>query len=121
MEMARLEEERRALVRRFWPPFAVATILTPFFWLIGFASAGAGHGNYFYAKLLFPFTMLSTMFSTGITAPFLIVGILQFPVYGVLLGFMNRKTALIPGLVGLATLHIGAAIMCLLLIGENFS
>lgn len=52
---------------------------------IAFVSVGAGHGNYFAFKLVFPITMLSALLG-GITLPFIIVGLAQFPVYGFLVG-----------------------------------
>ena len=106
---------------RFWPPFVVMIVLTPFLILAGIGSAGAGHGNYFIAKVLFPFTMLSTTFFDGITMPFLILAFAQFPLYGIFVGLMNKRGNLFPALVGLALFHIVATIMCMLLVGENFS
>lgn len=106
---------------RFWPPFVVVIVLTPFLLLAGIGSAGAGHGNYFIAKLLFPFTMLSTTLFDGITAPFLILAFAQFPLYGIFIGLMNKRGNLFHGLVGLVAIHVGATIACMLLVGENFS
>jgi hypothetical protein len=53
--------------------------------VIALVSAGAGHGNYFAFKLVFPITMLSALLG-GITLPFVIVGLAQFPAYGFMVG-----------------------------------
>jgi len=43
---------------------------------------GGGHGSYIPAMVLFPFGMLGTVWFDTITLPFIIMGLLQFPVYG---------------------------------------
>ena len=106
---------------QFSPPFVVMMLLTPFFLLVGFFSAGAGPGGYFLAKVLFPFTMLSTIAYDPISGLFLALGLIQFPVYGVFLGAMNRLGLKWPAIIVLSILHIGAVAACFLLIGENFS
>ena len=106
---------------RFIPPFALILVLTPFFLLVGFFSAGAGHGSYFFAKVLFPFTMMSTVFYDEITLTFLVLGVFQFPIYGVFLGAMNRLCLKRSAIVALSILHVCATAACFLLIGENFS
>ena len=60
----------------------LGVLITPVALLLGVASGGAGHGDYFIAKLLFPFTMLSTMFVGSITSPFILLAFVQFPIYG---------------------------------------
>lgn len=65
--------------------------------------------------------MLSTIAFDEITVLFLVVGLIQFPVYGVFLGAMNRFGLLWPAIIALSILHIGAIAACFLLIGEDFS
>jgi hypothetical protein len=60
----------------------LGVLLTPVAILCGVASGGAGHGDYFIAKLLFPVTMLSTVVFGSITPPFILLAFLQFPIYG---------------------------------------
>jgi hypothetical protein len=108
-------------VQSFWPPFVVSLIITPFALFSGFESAAAGHGNYFMAKLLFPFTMLSTVILETITVPFILVAFLQFPIYGAVLGWMNRRSDMKYALLSLLILHLGAAACCLFFVGDNFS
>lgn len=119
MEMSRRNAEGSLSAGHFWPPAVAMMILTPFFF--GFASAGAGRGSYFFAKVLFPFTLLSTLVFDTITIPFFVLGQLQFPAYGAILGLMNRRSAFIPAMTTLLILHGGGAAMALVMIGENFS
>ncbi len=71
--------------------FLAACILTPFAVILALALAGAGHGSYFAAKILFPYTMLSTHWLEAITIPFVILALVQFPLYGLFLAFGSRK------------------------------
>ena len=105
----------------FWTPVITSLIATPICLLIGIASGGAGHGNYFLAKLLFPFTMLSTIVFGSITAPFIVLAVAQFPAYGVILGRANEKGRLMRAACAVLAVHVLAAVACLMWIGENFS
>jgi len=49
-------------------------------------SGGAGHGDYVAARLLFPFSMLLTPIEGSIGPVAICVGLLQFPLYGALIG-----------------------------------
>ena len=66
-------------------------------------STGGGHGSYFLAKALFPFTMLSASPSTGLPAWALAVALLQFPAYGAALASGTLR-----GSIGRAALLVGA-------------
>jgi len=58
--------------REFWTPLILSLIVTPLFLFAAVASAGAGHGSYILAKILFPFTLLSTMLFGSIIVPLLL-------------------------------------------------
>jgi hypothetical protein len=105
----------------FWKPIIVSLVVTPLALLLGIASAGAGHGDYIWAKILFPYTMLSTFLFQSITAPFILLAILQFPLYGLILAFANERKRLGSLAIVLAMAHILAAALCLILASENFS
>ena|ERR671912_57096 len=105
----------------FWTPIIVSLVFTPIALLLGVGSAGAGHGDYFWAKILFPFTMLSTFLFQSITAPFILLAIVQFPLYGLTLALASGRKRLASLAIGLAVVHILAAVLCLFLASENFS
>ena len=73
-------------------------------------SAGAGYGHYVAARALFPFSMLLTLvegkigwFSGGLA-------LLQFPIYGALLGSARRQRPLFA--VSIGAVHLAAAAAC---------
>ncbi len=106
---------------KFWIPVVVALAVTPIFLYLGIASGGAGHGNYLLAKVLFPFTMLSTRALGSITAPFVILAIIQFPLYGVVVGSANLKSKLPASVIGVLVIHTLAVLVCFGFVSENFS
>ena len=74
-------------------------------------SGGAGHGSYIAARLLFPFSMLLTRLEGSIGPIALGVGLLQFPLYGALIGrTLALKTCRTFCL--LAAMHLVAALAC---------
>jgi len=106
---------------RFLIPVILFIVATPLFLLGGIASAGAGHGNYVFAKVFFPFTMLSTILFGSIVGPFIALAIVQYPLYGLLIGTANEKRKFVPYTVGLVIIHAMAIVACFLLVRENFS
>jgi hypothetical protein len=61
--------------------------------VLAFASAGAGHGDYAFARLLFPYTMLLSLVTEGrITFPWIALAMIQFPAYGLALGLAASKS-----------------------------
>ena len=113
-------EDKTSIAGSFWLPFGLLLILTPIFLLLAFLSAGAGHGSYFQAKILFSFTMLSTELTETITAPFLLFSLFQFPFYGLVFGMANLKLRLRKAIVAVSVLHVLAVIGCFVFIGSNF-
>lgn len=74
-------------------------------------SAGAGHGAYVAARILFPFSMLLTLIEGAIGPIAMSVGLLQFPLYGALAGrTMASKSATL--LVVLVVAHAVAVLAC---------
>ena len=106
---------------KFWIPVIVSIVVTPFALFLGLVSTGAGHGDYFWAQILFPYTMLSTFLFHSITAPFILLAVIQFPLYGLLLAFADERRRLGLVAIGLAVVHILAAALCLFLASGNFS
>jgi hypothetical protein len=70
---------------------AIGMGITPFAVNMALASAGGGHGHYVAARLFFPFTMLLSQMTGSITLPLQILGIVQFPAYGAIVGFNCDK------------------------------
>lgn len=58
---------------------------------------GGGHGTYVPTIILFPLGMIGTTFQDSITSPFVILGIIQFPLYGYLIDILkdNKRKYLI--------------------------
>lgn len=89
--------------------------------LVAIASAGAGHGDYLAARLLFPVPMLASLLTEDtIKVPSVVIALLQFPAYGALIGWSwARHMRYLPLLV--ATVHIVATILCFAGLLPNFS
>jgi hypothetical protein len=102
-------------------PLVVSVVATPLLLLAAIASAGAGHGSYLLAKILFPFTMLSTLVFGSIIAPAIGFAVLQFPFYGFILGRANVKGSLRTRAAVLLLIHVLAVTACFMLVGDNFS
>lgn len=65
--------------------------MTPILLLIVTFLMGGGHGTYIPAMVLFPYGMVGTCFQDSISIPFTILGIIQFPCYGLLLDNFEKK------------------------------
>lgn len=74
-------------------------------------SGGAGHGDYFAARLLFPLPMLSTYLFREITLPAIAIARVQFPIYGWFGGAALKKEGRKPGLVILALHGLALAVI----------
>jgi len=104
----------------FWMPVIASVVTTPVCLVLALASAGAGHGDYVLARILFPYTMLAALFFKEITTPLMFLAIAQFPLYGVALGGAARgerwgrfgKTLLL-----LLAAHALAAAVCFMDLG----
>lgn len=97
-------------------------IISPVAIVVGVISSGFGHGNYFFTKILFPYTMLSTRLTNEyITAPFVILALVQFLGYGVIIGLASLKRIEIYVFVIILVIHITAAYLCFYWPMPNFS
>ena len=78
---------------------------------IAIASGGAGHGDYVWARALFPLTMLLMLIEGTIGPIGITVSLLQFPFYGGLAGWtLTRRNYLAVGLA--ASIHLIAVVAC---------
>ena len=90
-------------------------VAAPLLFICIFA-AGAGHGTYLPAKIFFPITMLSCLLFSSITAPFAIFAVLQFPLYGLILGHSKShgRSAFIRTF--LISVHIALSLLAIFLV-----
>jgi len=86
----------------------IGALITPFALGAAIASGGAGHGDYLFAKLLFPYTMLLTSLTGTITFPLIGLALVQFPLYGLAVGSFNATRTLI----FLLVLHASGTFLC---------
>lgn len=105
--------------RKFWTPLIASFIVTPIALLLGVGSAGAGHGDYKLAMILFPYTMLSTTIFDSITPPFILLAIIQFPLYGFILGRANEKGRFVPIFILLCVVHCLAVAAMFLVVSTS--
>ena len=90
---------------------------TPVALFLAFLSMAAGRGDPILARALFPYSFLSTILTDpftggGLTFLSVALGVLQFPLYGILIAWANRKNYAFEAGVAIATVHILAAIPC---------
>lgn len=83
-------------------------------------SAGAGHGDYVAARALFPVAMLMTLLEGRIGGFSIALALLQFPIYGGLLGWAVARSRYWPAVVA-ASVHLIAATICFAGTLPNFS
>ena len=89
--------------------------------MVAVVAAGSGHGTYLPAKCLFPYTMLSTRWTESITTPFIVVALLQFPVYGIILAKANTKQKVALALCVVTAIHIFVVLLTLTSNGRGFA
>lgn len=97
----------------------ILSILTIPLLIIAFFFAGGGDGTYLPAMGLFPFGLLGILFYNRITTPFILLSIIQYPVYGFLI---DKATLVNKGkfiLFILSIVHILLAATIIILTGES--
>jgi hypothetical protein len=87
---------------------------------IAVASMGAGHGDYFWVKVIFPSVMLSTVIFGFIPIPLLVLALFQFPAYAFLMGFAYSQHRLWMGLGMILSIHLVAVLLCFAIRMPNF-
>src|ERR1700733_6050682 len=99
-------------MRRTWLFVVGCMVLTPLLLYVAVASAGAGHGSYFWAKALFPYTMLAAKVVNSITPALEGLAVVQVPIYGLLLGLGAKAGRLLRIVVSLVVIHTAVVIAC---------
>ena len=85
--------------------FLVGLGVTPIAFFLALYSAGAGHGDYVLARLLYPIPMLATLLTdTTITGLSVGLAALQFPAYGAFVARGGRFRWLALGVFHLAAI-----------------
>ena len=70
-----------------WLGFGLGILAAPIALILAMYSSGGGHGDYGFARALFPIPMLLTRITDNtISIPSLALALIQFPAYGVVLG-----------------------------------
>lgn len=95
-------------------------LFTPLLLFVAVLSMGAGHGTYIPSILLFPFGMLGVLFQDRISLPFIIIGILQFPVYGYIIDKALPSRRLLVILLSVLLAHVALVVMLLKLVSEDW-
>jgi hypothetical protein len=97
--------------RLFWliAGVGIGILATPATAYLALLSMGAGHGDYRFFTYFYPGLLLLMMYRDGLGESTMEWwGLLQFPIYGLIIGLCNgkRRAALVGGL--LLTLHLAA-------------
>jgi hypothetical protein len=95
-------------------------LLTPLLLVIAVFAMGAGHGTYIPAMGLFPFGMLGILFQDRISVPFIVIAILQYPLYGFIVDKATSSRQLRLSLLAILLTHIVLATLIIKLTGENW-
>lgn len=89
--------------------------------VIAILSGGLGHGDYAAARALFPVPMLLTLLQNDTIGVLSIgLGVLQFPIFGALLGWCVERKSYFPAVVVILA-HVIAASICFAGTLPNFS
>ena len=106
---------------------SIGVIVTPIAFFLALLSAGAGHGHYVFARLFFPYSMLLTRWANDtITFPLILLALVQFPLYGAIIGIATSKRPL-ARLIGcvaavlIVVVHAIAVMKCFSGLIPNFS
>ena len=78
-------------------------------------SMGGGHGFYWPAKIIYPYSMIISVLNNQIGILAIILTVIQIPIYGIVISKKSKWTYIILGI------HIISAIVCLNLPTETFS
>jgi len=103
----------------------MATLLgiavTPVFLFITVVLAGGGHGTYYAARTLFPWTMMATSVTKEITRPFIVLAFAQYPLYGILLDVARAKGGVRPAALALLAFHILVIMLAFAISNPSFT
>jgi hypothetical protein len=109
LSRSKIEASKKQLVARL-KAVGLGLLAFVFFVLLSIGFAGAGHGTYLPAKLLFPYSMLlPSLRGNAITGPLIAVATIQFPAYFLIIQGTRKYVWWV-----LASIHFTLAILCIL-------
>ena len=79
---------------------------------VALQAMGIGHGSYVPAALLFPFALLTAFIVHHTDWILMTVALLQFPIYGVVIGRAWLRDRLPKAAIVVSILHVAAALGC---------
>ncbi|HKB59886.1 MAG TPA: hypothetical protein VKC56_07535 [Gallionellaceae bacterium] len=79
--------------------------------VLGGVSAGAGHGSYFVAKLLFPYTLLAGGMEGPIPESFVTLAGIQYLLYGFVWAMAVKYKRVAPVIIALVLVHFSAVVV----------
>lgn len=97
------------------------SLLTVPLLLIAISFANGGHGSYIPAMAFFPFGLLSIIFNSRITIPFVVLAIIQYLIYGFIIDkaiLTNRSKTILTILI---LIHVILAVIIIKMTGENWN
>ena len=87
--------------KRIVVSFLIGVLVTAVAAFLAIASAGGGHGHYVYAKIFFPYTLLGfnsfpattigSDYPASMYTPWMVLSLVQFPLYGITIGIASQK------------------------------
>lgn len=102
------------------PALALGTVLVTLLALyVGWQSAGAGHGNFVWARILFPYAC-ACMPVHGLQFLVIPFTLLQFPVYGLLVSIARKSHQVVGFVVSMFILHSIVVVLTFTLLKESF-
>ncbi|MBI5323406.1 hypothetical protein [Bradyrhizobium sp.] len=102
-------------------PTILGVLFAPLALYLVVLAAGGGHGTYYAAKLPFPWTMMSTAVTKSITQPSVVLGIAQYPLYGIILDVARSKGRLTPAVLTLVAVHLCAIMLAFVISNPSFT
>ena len=101
---------------------AIGLVLMPFAVTLAIISGGGGHGNYGFARALFPIPLLMTRLTRDtITRIVMIAAVLQFPIYGWILDVAARRNRAALAAALVALVHCIGLALCFSGVLLNFT
>ncbi|MBD0326783.1 MAG: hypothetical protein ICV68_10140, partial [Pyrinomonadaceae bacterium] len=97
----------------FLKPIIISVVLTPLALYVSYVSI-VSRQDYFWAKVFFPYTMLSKPLLGALYVPALLLAVVQFPFYGVILAFAGERKKLGTVAIWLVVVHGLATALCLM-------